>query len=203
MNADGTGKEIQAAVRPRPRLMQPPRARLTGAVYLTYFLTAIVAQILVSRKLVMAGDAVNLIAYAFYITLTVLLYWMFKPVSRSMSLVAAVLSLAGCLIGVLDIFHRAPAQVNALWFFGPYCVLLGYLILRSTFLPRVIGVLLVLAGLGWVGYLSPTVARHLTVVIEGLGVVAEASLMLWLLVKGVDEEKWRAQAAGEVRSEPR
>ena len=195
MNADGTGEGIPAAsTNTRVGLTRSPRARLTGAVYLIYFLTAILAQILVSRKLVVAGDAVNLIAYAFYITLTVLLYWLFKPVSRSVSLVAAVFSLAGCLIGVLDVFHRAPAQVNPLWFFGPYCVLLGYLILRSTFMPRLIGVLMVLAGLGWLAFLSSFVQQHLARLIEGLGVLAEASLMLWLLVVGVDEERWREQA---------
>ena len=195
MNADGTGEGIPAAsTNTRVGLTRSPRARLTGAVYLTYFLTAILAQILVSRKLVVAGDAVNLIAYAFYITLTVLLYWLFKPVSRSVSLVAAVFSLAGCLIGVLDVFHRAPAHVNPLWFFGPYCVLLGYLILRSTFMPRLIGVLMVLAGLGWLAFLSPFVQQHLARLIEGLGVLAEASLMLWLLVMGVNEGRWRAQA---------
>jgi hypothetical protein len=186
MNADGLGERISGA-------SMSPRARLTGAVYLIYFLTAIVAQILVSRKLVMAGDAVNLIAYAFYIALTLLLYVLFKPVSRSVSLLAAVFSLAGCVIGILDVFHRAPAHVNALWFFGPYCLLLGYLILRSTFLPWLIGLLMVLAGVGWLAFLSPPVQQHLSLLIEGLGVVAEASLMLWLLVKGVDVERWREQ----------
>jgi hypothetical protein len=187
MNADGSGERIPAAAK-------SPRARLTGGVYLIYFLTAILAQILVSRKLVMAGDAVNLIAYAFYVALTLLLYVLFRPVSRSISLVAAVFSLAGCVMGVLDVFHRAPAGVSALWFFGPYCVLLGYLILRSRFLPRVIGVVMVLAGMGWLGYLWPPVQQHLALVIEGLGVLAEASLMLWLLVKGVDKERWVEQA---------
>jgi hypothetical protein len=191
MDADGLGERIPGAgMSPRARLTRSPRARLTGAVYLIYFLTAILAQILLSRKLVMAGNAANLIAYAFYIALTLLLYLLFRPVSRSISLVAAVFSLAGCAIGVLDVFHRAPAQVNALWFFGPYCLLLGYLIFRSTFLPRLIGVVMALAGLGWMGYLWPPVQQHLGVVIEGLGVVAEASLMLWLLVMGVDEERW-------------
>ena len=183
MNADGLGERIPAA-------SMSPRARLTGTVYLIYFLTAILAQILVSRKLVMAGDAVNLIAYAFYVALTLLLYFLFKPVNRSVSLVAAVFSLVGCGIGVLDVFHRAHAHVSALWFFGPYCLLLGYLILRSTFLPRLIGVLMALAGLGWLAYLSPPVQQHLGLVIDGLGVLAEASLMLWLLVVGVDKEKW-------------
>ena len=82
----------------------------------------------------------------------------------------------------------------ALIFFGCFQLLLGYLIIRSTFLPRVIGVLIALAGAGWLTFLSPPVVRHLSAELEILGFVAEASLMLWLLVRGVDGQRW-TQAA--------
>ena len=49
-------------------------------------------------------------------------------------------------------------------------------------------------GLGWLAILSPPIARHLSLYIEIIGIVAEASLMLWLLVKGVDEGRWKQQA---------
>jgi hypothetical protein len=171
-----------------------PRARITGAVYLLYFLTAVPAQMLASRKMVVYGEVGNVIADAVYIVLAVLLYSLFKPVSRSLSLVAALFSLAGCAVGLLGIFHLAPRHLNPLWFFGPYCLLIGWLILRSNFLPLLIGWLMVLAGLGWLAFLSPPIARHLSVPIEGIGILAEASLMLWLLVKGVNEERWKEQA---------
>jgi hypothetical protein len=171
-----------------------PRARMTGVVYLLYFLTAVGAQMLASRKLVVYGEIGNVTADAIYIVLALLLYSLFRPVNRNLSLVAALFSLAGCAVGLLGIFHWVPRHFSPLWFFGPYCLLIGWLIIRSTFLPRLIGWLMVLAGLGWLAFLSPLVARHLSVPIEGVGILAEASLMLWLLVMGVNEERWKQQA---------
>ncbi len=66
--------------------MTRSRARTTGAVYLLYFLTAIVAASLVGRIPVAYSDAANLIANAGYVAVTVLLYQMFKPVSRNLAL---------------------------------------------------------------------------------------------------------------------
>ena len=171
-----------------------PRARMTGVVYLLYFLTAVVAQLFVSRKMVGYGQAVNVLSFAFYIGLTLLFYSLFKPVNRSLSLLAALFSLVGCAVGLLGLFPRTSLPINPLWFFGPYCLLIGYLIIRSTFLPRLIGWLMMLAGLGWLAFLSPSIARHLSVPIEGIGILAEASLMLWLLMKGVNEGRWKQQA---------
>ena len=170
-----------------------PRGRATGVVYLLYFLTAAFGEFLVGRKLVVYGDVVNLIGVGLYVVLTLLFYFMFKPVNRGLSLVAAFFSLLGCGLTVLNLFHRA-ASYSPLMFFGPYCLLIGWLIFRSTFLPRILGVLMMLAGLGWLAFLSPPLAKHLSLYIEILGIVAEGLLMLWLLVKGVNVERWREQA---------
>lgn len=180
-----------------------PHARITGIVYLLYFLTAIPAQLLASRKLVLYSDIVNLIAFAFYVGMTLLFYYLFRPVNRSLSGLAAFLSLAGCAIGVLGLFHLAPSHISPLWFFGPYCLLIGYLILRSTFLPRLLGVLMVLAGIAWLAFLSPPVEKHFSVYIEALGILAEASLMLWLIVMGVDVPHWNEQAGVVIDVRPR
>jgi hypothetical protein len=79
-------------------------------------------------------------------------------------------------------------------FFGFYCFLIGCLILRSTFLPRILGALMVLAGLGWLTFLSPQLAHSLDPYIRLPGVVGELSLTLWLLFAGVNVEKWKEQA---------
>ncbi len=179
-----------------------PRARITGVVYLFYFLTAILGQAFVSRKLDTLGDAVNLSAYGLYILLTLLFYFLFKPVNRSLSLVAAFFSLVGCTVSILDLFHRAPAHVSALPFFGFYCLLIGALIYKSTFLPRFLGWLMVFAGIGWLAFLFPPVAEHLSLYIEILGILAEASLMLWLLLIGVNVPRWKKLADAATASIP-
>ena len=76
-----------------------------------------------------------------------------------------------------------------------YCLLIGILILRSAFLPRALGFLNAAAGIGWFVFLAPLHTHFLTVSIEVLGFLAEAALMLWLLVRAVDEQKWAKQAA--------
>ena len=84
-------------------------------------------------------------------------------------------------------------------FFGFYCLLIGYLIFRSSFLPRIIlGAGMALAGSGWLIFLSPALAKHLSPynLAAGLG---EVALTLWLIVAGVNAQRWKEQAsaAGE------
>jgi hypothetical protein len=94
-------------------------------------------------------------------------------------------------VSILDLFHRTPAHISALPFFGIYCLLIGALIYQSTFLPRLLGWLMVLAGIGWLAFLAPPIAIHFAPYIEGLGILAEASLMLWLLLLGVNAPRWK------------
>src|SRR5271156_944260 len=136
-----------------------PGARITGAVYLLYFLTAVSAELFVGRGRLVLFDAVNLFADAFYIAVTLLFYHLFKPVNKGLSLIAAFFSLLGCVNDVLSLLNLAPYKINSLVFFGPYCILLGYLIFRSPFLPRILGVLMAFAGVGWSIYLSPLASQ--------------------------------------------
>lgn len=99
-------------------------------------------------------------------------------------------------------FLKVRVQANdniGLVFFGLHCLLVGYLILRSTFLPRVVGALMVLAGLGWLTFLAPPVAKSLSPYIMLPGALGELSLTVWLLLKGVNVQRWKEQAgaAGE------
>jgi hypothetical protein len=174
----------------------PPRskARITGLVYLLYFVTAISAEVFVGQGRLVLYDAVNLVAYVFYIAVTVLFYFMFKPVNRGLSLLAALFSLAGCANDVLGLFNLAPYKISSLVFFGPYCLLLGYLVFRSTFLPRILGVGMALAGVGWLIFLSP-LENRLSAYLKVVGFVAELSLCLWLVVMGVNAQKWEEKAS--------
>jgi hypothetical protein len=80
-------------------------------------------------------------------------------------------------------------------FFGIWCILIGYLIFRSTFLPRVLGVLVAISGLGWVTYLSPPLANHLWPYIATASALGEIPLELWLIVMGVNAKRWQEQAS--------
>ncbi len=220
------------------------KARTTGVVYLLYFLTAVFSEFFL-RGLVVSGDAAatvnnllahqslfrlglatDLIATACYIAVTALFYGLFKPVNRSLSLLAAFFSLVGCAIGALaNLFRLAPLAVLGgapylsvfkveqlralaflllelygqsfnicLVFFGFFDLLIGYLIFKSTFLPRILGVPMAFAGLGWLTFLYPPLANYLSPYILVLGFLAELLLMLWLLVMGVNVQRWKEQA---------
>jgi Domain of unknown function (DUF4386) len=84
-------------------------------------------------------------------------------------------------------------------YFGFECIILGYLIFRSGYLPRFLGVLMPLAGLCYLTnsfalLLAPAVAAKLFPAILLPAFVAETSFCLWLLVKGVNVPRWREAA---------
>lgn len=84
-------------------------------------------------------------------------------------------------------------------FFGFECLIDGYLIFKSGFLPRVLGVLLLIAGLcyltnSFVLILFPAVSDLVFQVVLTPTFIAELSMCLWLLIKGVNVTKWKALA---------
>jgi hypothetical protein len=222
-----------------------PNARITGVVYLLYFVTAIFAVVLVGgivitgdaaktasnilahETLFRAGFAIGLVGTALYVAVTALFYRLFKPVDKTVALLAAFLSLVGCAVQAAgSLFQIAPTIILAgdrylgafsaeqlqslsllslnlsvqsgyinIVFFGFFDLLIGYLVFKSTFLPRVLGLFMAVAGLGWLTFLSPSLGLGLSPFVDIVGFVAEMLLMLWLLVKGVDVPRWREQAA--------
>src|SRR5262249_51541893 len=84
-----------------------------------------------------------------------------------------------------------------LLFYGIASIIFGYLMWRSGYLPRVLGALLVLGGLGFVTrnvwqVLAPASASSLLLLPALLAMLV---LSLWLLVKGVEGGKWNARGA--------
>jgi len=164
------------------------KARIAGVFYLLVFVTGGLA--LMVRGGV--GSAAGLIAGLFYVAVTLLLYDLFKPVNRRLSTLAAAVSLVGIAVGPV-------LKVNPLPFFGIYCLLIGYLILRSTFLPRTLGALMAFGSLGWLTFLSPPLAQSLYPYNLAPGIIGEGSLTLWLLVFGIDVPKWEFMKTAEAR----
>lgn len=151
-------------------------ARIAGAVYLVTFVAGTMALLVPTGRMVS-----NLVAAISYIVVTLLFYQLFKPVNRNVSLAAAIVSLAGCVMGVLSALKMTPIQINPLAVFGVYCLLIGYLVFNSTFLPKFLGVLMACGGLGWLTFAIPSIARSLSPYNFAPGILAEGLLTLWLL----------------------
>jgi Domain of unknown function (DUF4386) len=172
-----------------------------------------------------------------YMGVTVLLYELLKPVNRSVALFGAFCGLAGLLSGTagsinlltaLSLFEEARRATEPVAsqlrdvvkillgangfsgediFFGSQILSVGYLIVRSYFVPRPIGVLLVLGGLSFLitsftTLVSPVLGARLAPLILPIVALGEGSLALWLLLKGVNLEQWRATVARRATINP-
>lgn len=154
-------------------------ARTAGACYVVTIVAGTLA-LFGPRPLRVEANAV---AAASYVAVTLLFYVLFRPVHARVSLVAAVASLTGCAVSALTMSRVLATAVNPLPFFGVYCLLIGWLIARST-LPLALGVLMALGGVGWLTFAVPDLSRALAPYNFAPGIVAETLLTLWLLVAG-------------------
>jgi hypothetical protein len=220
-------------------------ARIAGVLYLLITVLSIPVHFVIPAQLIVAGDAAataskimasaglfrmgigaELLLLLSEIGLTVLLYVLLKPVSKTLSLVAAVSRLAMTMIhganllthiivllllsgaGYLTVFE--PAQLNALGmvflnaydygftigivFLFLHALILGYLIFKSSYFPRVLGILFMIASLGYLidsfshilipNYKTGPVYLALPIAI------AEIAFPLWLVIKGVNAKRW-------------
>ena len=219
------------------------KARIAGVWYLLTFLTGVISalsgggivttvnSILTRQPLFWLGYAADLGMVVCYVAVTALFYDLFKPVNRSLSMLAAFFSLVGCAVqAFVNVFHLAALALSggapdlrvfnaeqlrvlasmflefynrgysiAMVFFGCYCLLIGYLIFKSAFLPRILGVLMAFAGLACMTYLIPPLAHTLSPYNLAVDAFAELSLTLWLLVMGVNPQRWKEQAGAALK----
>jgi hypothetical protein len=229
-----------------PRMSASVRARISGALYVLCIGCGFFAEMIVRAKLVVYSDAAatahnitaapglyragffaDVSAMTLGVLSSVLLYTLFKVVSRGLALTVLLLdvisnavSISGSILlfaplsilqgdaylsvltapqlsalALLAIKLYEAAYAISLGLFSGSCLLTGYLIFRSTFLPRAIGVLLALAGICYL------VNTFVALMPEGFGeflfpwiflpiLVGEGTLALWLLIAGIDSARW-------------
>jgi hypothetical protein len=224
-----------------PRLV----ARFTGLSYLIVIVGGVVAQgvisnrlvvfssagttatnILANRQLFQLGFTIFLIEMAAQVAMTGLFYILLRPVSKSLALLSAFWGLTASVMKTFArVFYIVPLfvlggttalsgfsteqlqslalvllRVNiqganlAVAFFGLEVALRGYLVMRSTFLPRWFGLLSLISGLGWLTFFYPSLGSRLFVILALMALFAAAAQIVWLFVSGVDEKRWKEQA---------
>jgi len=222
-------------------------ARFAGVLYLIITVAAIFAHMVIPEQFIVAGDAAataaniaadettfrlgtvgsELIILLSEIVLSVVLYVLLKPVSKTLSLIAAVSRLAMTTIHGLNLLNYylvfqllnggslatafSPDQVNALVtlfldahsigftigiaFLVPHVLILGYLIVQSGYFPKVLGFLFLAAGIGYLfdsmGQLLVSGYTTTPGLIAAVIALAEITFPIWLLVKGVNMDRWQ------------
>ena len=225
-------------------------ARLTGLLLVIVAAISAFSIIYVPSTLIVPGDATatadndrasgglfhlgivsDTLIFLTEIVLSVLIYVLLRPVSRTLALVAAFARLAmGVIMGInllpyftamlllsgagyLTVFE--PAQSDALvllflnahqdvvyiWqlFFGFHLAVLGYLIYKSGYFPWILGVLMVIAALGYLtdaygNILVPNYDETFGWIVGVGAVIGELPFFLWLLIRGVNVERYNERA---------
>lgn len=224
-------------------------ARITGGLYLIIAVASGLAFFAAYEGLVVPGDATatannvaaseglfrigfvgDSVTFLAEIVLVVLLYGLFRPVSKTLSLIAASFRLAMTVMQGTNLLNKVvvllllggagystafePDQLHALvslfldayehgaliWgtFFALHLLVLGYLLYKSGYFPRIFGVLFVLASLGYLvdsygQLLLPQFAEIYTWIVLAT-IPAELSFAVWLLIKGVNVEECEKRA---------
>ena len=164
-------------------------ARIAGVLYFLSVVLGVFNEFVVHGRLGFLGTLFPVLCQ---VVLTLLLYTIFTPVNRGLSLLAVCSQLVGL---IFEVLLWQPRDVNvAMVFHGFYCLLIGWLISRSSFLPRILGLFMAFAGVVWLTYLFPLLADRVTPYNTASGLLGEVLPMLWLLVVGLNEQRWKEQA---------
>ena len=220
-------------------------ARVAGVLFLVSLVAGGFGEAYAPSKIMVVGDAAATAAnitnmnFAFRlgfaaflveslcdITLVLILYALLSPVSRELSLLAALFGLVGTAVfAVGELFYFAPPlllgnvaqlhgfsteQLNALVllslrfysyagmattaYYGMSWLVRAYLIFKSDYLPKFLGVLLAIAGAGFVlrNFLLILAPSYASTLLLMFMLPAGLILAFWLLIKGVDVSKWNA-----------
>ena len=169
-------------------------ARLAGAVYVLYFVVALGAGALARGNMTALfrgqapapATAAWLLSTVIYGVLVVLLARLVWSVDSRLALAAAVFGLLGCAVqfSAALVHSGREGSIAALFLFGIFMVLYGWLLTRWSVAPTAIGVIFILAGLGWCTGPIPGIPIQLRAATQGFGAIAEGVLAVWLLVHG-------------------
>ena len=185
-------------------------ARIAGALYLVnillgafaigYVTAAVGSNVHAHELLFRSGLAAHVVVTVTNIGLALTFYEVFKVVNRRVAILDVFFTLVATAIEASGIVNQlstltfgsaeAAYDVSTV-FFGFDALAIGYLVYRSTFMPRVIGVLMFIDGIGYfinsfATILAPDFAAHLVPYIQLPILLGEGPLTLWLLVFGIN-----------------
>jgi hypothetical protein len=231
-------------------------ARVVGVLYLLIFFVgpfaffmgrvgvvvpgdpiATVENLMASPSVFRLGIVAETVIVLVEIVVSAILYVLFIPVSKPLSLAAAFARFTQAILQAVNLFTAVPAllllggasyltvfnpdQLTALvllfadanafmifiWglIFGFHLLLLGYLVYKSGFIPRILGLLLIIGGVGYLAQsyghiLAPQYDEILSTVVIVLSIPGELAFTVYLLWKGINVEKWekRALESGQI-----
>ena len=183
---------------------------VSGAFAIGYVNAAVGSDVHGHETLFRAGVAAHVVVTMTNVGLALVFYELFKVVSRRgamlvvfFTLVATAIEASGVAgqLAALSFGPGAAAYDVSTVFFAGYALAIGYLIYRSTFMPRAIGVLMAVDGAAYLlnsfaTIIAPGFAAHLVPYVQLPILLGEGPLALWLLIAGVDEARWRQRQRG-------
>ena len=162
--------------------------------------------LIASEALFRSGIAGLILVVLLDIVVACALWAVFEPVNRNVAIMAAVFRVAYATVFMVAVSQlvsalallddpeealRAVGQFHTIWdasyaFFAMHLALIGYLVYRSGFAPKIIGVLLGLAGLGYLfDDIGSVLVSGYDLEISRFSFIGEAVLIFWLLIKGI------------------